>query len=98
MYDILNLCVGFEWDAGNATKNAEKHGVSHAECEQLFFKKPLLVVADDKHANTEPRFHALGITNDGRKLLVVFTVRKTLIRVISARPMSKKERAVYDKA
>jgi len=83
-----------QWDSGNARKSDDKHGVSQGDAEQVFFNNPL-VMADMKHSDDEPRFHALGATNDGRPLHVTFTLRKngTMIRVISARPMSKKERA-----
>jgi uncharacterized DUF497 family protein len=95
----LSKVIGFEWDEGNARKN-ERHGVSTAEAEQVFFNAPLLVVPDDGHSGTEPRFHALGKTNDGRKLHVSFTLRDgdQLIRVISARDMHRKERAIYEQA
>ncbi|ACL74362.1 BrnT family toxin [Thioalkalivibrio sulfidiphilus] len=91
---------GFDWDAGNARKSADKHGVSMAEDEQIFFNQPLLLLADTRHSRHEPRFHALGITDDGRKLHISFTLRAsgTLIRVISARDMLRKERDVYEQA
>jgi len=93
------LVTGFEWDEGNARKNADKHGVSQAEAEQLFFNEPLLVIADEKHSGTEIRIHALGQTDGGRFLHVTFTLRQreTKIRIISARTMSRKERAYYDR-
>ena len=91
--------TGFDWDEGNARKN-EKHGVSKAEVEQAFLNAPLLVAEDRKHSQREPRFHALGRTDEGRRLHIAFTERGkgTLIRPISARDMSRKERAVYEKA
>jgi uncharacterized DUF497 family protein len=91
------VVVGFDWDAGNARKSADKHGVSQAEAEQVFFNEPLLVLEDERHSLAEPRFHALGRTNDGRRLHVTFALRgsNTLIRVISARDMHRKERAAY---
>jgi uncharacterized protein len=91
--------VGFSWDEGNARKNQDKHGVSQGEAEEIFFNQPLLVVGDDKHSQAEPRYVALGATNFDVLLAVVFTLRQegTLIRVISARPMSKKERMHYEK-
>ena len=55
--------TGFDWDEGNTRKN-EKHGVSMAEAEQVFFNAPLLVLDDAGHSNQEPRFHALGKTDD----------------------------------
>lgn len=95
---ILAECEGFEWDAGNSNKNWIKHKVTIVECEQVFFNEPLLVYDDDKHSQSEKRYYALGKTNVYRKLLVVFTVRNKLIRVISARNMSVKEKRVYGHA
>ncbi|SRR5258708_9307085 len=91
--------TGFDWDEGNARKN-ERHGVTQAEAEQVFFNVPLLVLADPKHSDTEPRFHALGQTIDGRRLHLTFTLRgeDRLIRVISARDMHRKERVIYEQA
>lgn len=89
---------GFEWDEGNALKNWLKHRVSMSECESLFQNIPLLLMNDDEHSQDEQRWYALGITNEGRKLFVAFTVRGNKIRVISARPMSKAERQYYEQA
>jgi uncharacterized protein len=95
----LSKVIGFEWDEGNSRKN-ESHGVSMAEAEQAFFNAPLLVLPDAKHSETEPRFHALGKTNEGRKLHITFTLRDAhqLVRVISARDMHRKERVIYEQA
>ena len=92
---ILSQCEGFYWDEGNIEKNWLKHKVSPAECEQVFFNRPLVVQNDIKHSKTEIRFYALGRTNSRRNLFIAFTVRNKLIRVISARDMSRKEREVY---
>ena len=91
--------VGFDWDAGNERKSEDKHGVSKVEAEQAFFHRPLLVLQDERHSASEPRFHALGRTEAGRLLHVTFTLRPdaALIRVISARDMSAKERSAYEK-
>ena len=96
--DQLLECTGFQWDEGNAEKNWLKHEVSEAECEEAFFNEPLLVASDVKHSDTEPRFYALGRTDEGRLLFVVLTVREKLIRVISARDMSRRERKEYERA
>jgi uncharacterized protein len=98
MIDLTNI-TGFQWDDGNARKN-EKHGVSTAESEQVFFNAPLLMLEDEKHSVSEPRFHALGKTDDGRLLHITFTLREDgeKIRVISARDMHRKEREIYDQA
>ena len=92
--------TGFDWDEGNARKSVEKHEVSQAETEQIFFNQPLLVVSDSKHSRDETRFHALGETDDERQLHITFTLRVrttgVLIRVISARDMHRKERSKYE--
>jgi uncharacterized DUF497 family protein len=92
--------AGFDWDAGNARKSIDKHDVSQAEAEQIFFNDPLITVLDVKHSATEQRLHALGHTEGGRLLHVTFTLRRedTLIRVISARDMSRRERGYYEQA
>jgi uncharacterized DUF497 family protein len=96
----FDYIVGFQWDTGNAYKSNEKHAVSQGEAEEIFFNQPLLIAGDEKHSLEERRYLALGITSLGRLLSVVFTLRKqaTLIRVVSVRPMSRKERAFYEKA
>ena len=92
---VLTPLVGFEWDEGKLLKNWEKHHVSASECEQVFFNRPLLTQADIDHSNAETRFFALGQTDSGRRLFVVFTVRGNLLRVISARDMNRKERKAF---
>jgi len=91
-------CTGFEWDVGKAGKNQERHQVSDGECEQVFFQRPLLIARDAVHSQDEPGYAALGQTAAGRRLTIVFTIRGESIRVISARPMSRRERRVYEQA
>lgn len=90
--------VGFQWDDGNARKSGVKHGVARSEAEQVFLTEPPLIVEDVRHSQSEPRFHALGVTRHGRRLHVTFTLREhnTRIRVISARDMHRTERTRYD--
>ena len=95
--ELLQECTGFQWDDGNKNKNWLKHKVSNNECEQIFFNQPFIVDEDIKHSDVERRFYALGQTDTGRKLFVVFTIRNKKIRIISARDMSKKEREIYRK-
>lgn len=96
MIDLTKI-TDFNWDEGNARKN-DKHGVSTAEAEQVFFNEPLLLISDTKHSHGEPRFHALGKTDEGRTLHITFTLRNAgeRIRVISARDMHRKERTIYE--
>jgi uncharacterized DUF497 family protein len=90
--------TGFEWDHGNDRKNAGKHGVSRGEAERVFFNESLLLLPDPKHSQQEPRYHALGRTDEDRLLHITFTLRAagTLIRVISRRDMHRKERRIYE--
>lgn len=98
MIDLGSL-DGFEWDDGNRTKNWEKHRVSSGECEEIFFNIPLLLFADTVHSQQEPRFYVLGkISSDRRLLFLSFTAHGTKIRVISARPMCRRERKIYAQA
>jgi uncharacterized DUF497 family protein len=93
----LTTYIGFEWDVGNQSKNDDKHSVSMLECEQVFLNNPLLLYEDLTHSIQEDRYFVLGRTNHDRRIFLVFTLRKNLIRVISARDMSKKERAIYER-
>lgn len=87
----------FLWDEGNQSKNLKKHGVSTPKAEQVFLNRdclaPLGIQVSPKPE--EPRFGALGMTLLGRRLAISFTLRAGKIRVISARPMSAKERRMY---
>jgi uncharacterized protein len=94
----LVQCVGFEWDAGNVPKLWARHQVTIGECEQVFFNTPLVVAADPRHSQAEPRWSAWGHTDQGRLLAVVFTLRGDRIRPFSARDMSRKEREHYGEA
>ena len=96
--DDLADCTGFQWDGGNTDKNWERHQVTQGECEQVFFQRPLRIARDPAHKQAEARYAALGQTAAGRRLTLVFTIRGTLIRVISARDMSRRERRLYERA
>ena len=98
--DLLRLlkCKEFQWDDGNSEKNWVKHCVSRADCEQIFFNRPLITGDAVSVSQAEVRYYALGQTDLGRPLFVVFTIRMNSIRVISAGPMSRRERKVYNDA
>ena len=87
---------GFEWDKWNIEKNIIKHGVNQDECEEVFFNSPLVEEIPISKEQGEQRYYVLGITDEGRKLTVIFTIRNKKIRVISARDMSRKERRGYE--
>lgn len=88
----------FQWDEGNSEKNWRRHRVTQVESEQVFINRPVAVGRDPKHAGTEARYFALGRTDADRNLAIVFTLRGSSLRVISARPMSRRERRVYGQA
>ena len=93
--DFLAGLEGFQWDAGNSDKNWRGHQVRQAEAEQALLNRPVIFAADLRPSGVEARFHALGRTESGRHLAIVFTTRGSLLRVISARPMSRAERGAY---
>ncbi len=93
--EIINSPAEFEWDRHNI-EHVRKHRVEPGECEQVFFNVPLTVESDSIHSRAEARYFALGKTNANRTLVVIFTVRKTKIRVVTARDASKKERINYE--
>ena len=93
--DPLGECTGFDWDESNTLKNWERHKVTPEEAEDVFFLEPLVVRGDAGHSSREKRYRALGRTSRGRLLFVAFTVRRKLIRVISARDMNRREAEEY---
>ena len=97
MSEIVSKAVSFQWDEGNSEKIWIKHGITQSECEQAFFNLPFLVFDDSRHSQNEERFYALGRTDAGKGLFIVFTYRdESLIRIISARRMTKAEREHYN--
>jgi len=95
VYAELAAATGFDWDTGNLEKNWLSHQVTPAECEQVFFNRPLIAADDLRHSTHERRYYVLGQTDASRLLFVVFTLRGALIRVISARDMNRNERKVF---
>ena len=95
--DPLADCVGFDWDEDNARKNWDRHRVMPEEVEDVFFHDPFVLRSDPSHSHGEKRYWAMGRTSHDRKLFIAFTIRRKLIRVISARDMSRREREEYEK-
>ena len=90
----------FSWDAAKAVLNFEKHGISFEEAATIFADPEGLDWKDLTHSTIEARRKRLARSINGRILLVVYTVRETkhgeeTIRIISARPASRKERQAY---
>lgn len=87
----------FDWDDGNGRKSVDRHRVEQIEAEQIFTNRPLVILPGVKHSEDEARYHALGHADSGLYLQVSFTLREhgTRVGVISARDMSRRERAYY---
>ncbi len=89
----------FEWDEGNRRK-CQKHGVSIQEIEHVLTHAETLITPDPKNPSGEPRFLAIGRTQEGRYTFVVFTPRRRAagarLRPISARYMHKREISKYE--
>ena len=98
VFERLAQCTGFDWDSANALKLWERHQVTPGECEQVFFREPLLIAPDVRHSQKERRWAAWGRTADVRALAVVFTVRGERIRPLSARDMNRRECRPYGQA
>lgn len=88
--------VSFDWDRGNDTKNYTKHGISCPEAESLFQDPKRLDFDDPFHARSEKRYITIGQSTRPRILLAAWTQRGSRVRIISARPASRKERKLYE--
>ena len=88
----------FEWDEGNREKNWLKHQVKQTEAEEVFFDIHKKLAKDVFHTTkAENRYILLGKTKGTRLLFIIFTIRGSSLRVISARDANKKERPLYEK-
>ena len=88
--------IRFEWDQWNVQKNETKHGVSFLEAESTFYDPRYRLFADAKHSRAkEKRYILYGRSNENRVLMVGFTVRGRRVRVVTARPASRRERRIY---
>lgn len=93
---IIKEAFEFQWDKGNIDKN-KKHNVLDKESEEIFGSQKKVIMKDERHSLKEERYMVWGKTKSGRKLTVFFTLRKSKVRIISARDMSRKERIAYEK-
>ena len=94
---IFQEPIEFEWDAGNRDKSQVKHRVANEECEEVFFDPHKRFLREGIQCGEEVRHILLGRTFVGRALFIVFTMRRSKVRVISARDLNRKERLFYEK-
>ena len=93
---LLENCEGFEWNDGNSNKNWHLHRVTDGECEEIFLNVPIIIIFDKRQRSSEPLYIALGRTDADRRLFAAFVVRNKLIRVISARDMTRSDERRYE--
>jgi len=87
----------FEWDEEKALNNQQKHGVSFGEALACFYDSQQVVFYDPDHSDDEDREILVGHSNQGRLLLVSYTLRDEAIRLISARKATEREAEDYAK-
>ncbi len=89
--------VEFEWDEKKAAANFARHGLSFEEARTVFLDPLARIVEDQVHSTTERRELIIGQTLPGRFVFVCFSERASQrVRLISARPGTKKERRKYE--
>ena len=88
--------MNFEWDPGKATQNRRKHRVSFHEAATVFGDPFSATYPDPDHSTSEERFITFGISSAGRVLIVAYVDRNEVIRIISARETTQREREQYE--
>ena len=87
----------FEWDEEKAAENLTKHGVSFFEASTVFADPLSRTILDPLHSEEEERLVILGQSGLQHTLVVVHTYRGEVIRIISARPATARERRDYER-
>ena len=90
------MVLGFEWDPRKAARNLAKHGVSFEEAATVFGDALGRIASDPRHSVEEERFVLLGLSRGRRLLAVMFAERGEAVRLISARPATRRERREYE--
>lgn len=86
----------FEWDTTKAEANVRKHGVSFDEAGSAFLDPLALSGPDPDRSTGEPRYITFGMSSLGRLLAIFHTHRPGVIRIISARRVTRAERKLYE--
>jgi len=94
--EIFKSIQGFDGDSGNINKNLIKHNVTWKEAEASFRNRPIVILEDIKHSDKEIRYTLYGQTDEGRKVTIIYTLRRNYFRVVSARDQNKNERRFYE--
>ena len=88
----------FEWDPSKAARNLRKHKISFAEAASVFGDALAATVPDPDHSEGEHRYIIIGMSSQGRLLMVAYSERGERIRIISARELTRNERRTYEEA
>ena len=86
----------FEWDPAKAAENLRKHGVSFDEAATVFGDMLAHTFPDPDHSVSEERLLTFGLSRRGRLLVVSHTLRRPLVRILSARRVTRRERKIYE--
>ncbi|MGB5253992.1 MAG: BrnT family toxin [Sedimenticolaceae bacterium] len=89
--------LAFEWNEAKDRENRKRHAVSFEEAKSVFFDDYAVQFYDEGHSSEEDRFIMLGMSNLSRVLVVCHCERASgeVIRIISARRATRKERGFY---
>lgn len=91
------MTLRFTWDEAKADSNWRRHGVEFEEAITIFGDYNSLTIFDEEHSAEEERFIEIGLSAKGRLLVVVYTERGSVIRIISSREASPREREEYER-
>lgn len=92
------MSLNVEWNADKAGSNQRKHGVSFEEAATVLSDPLSWTLPDPDHSGHEQRMLLFGRARTGRHLIVSFTERKGVVRLISARMMTPRERRTYERS
>jgi uncharacterized protein len=90
------MSLQFTWDPKKAAANLRKHGVGFPEAATAFADSLSLTIPDPDHSVGEERWILIGQSDRRRLVVVAHVERGELIRIISARPATRRERRTYD--
>jgi uncharacterized DUF497 family protein len=86
----------FEWDPAKDAVNQKKHGINFQEAATLFGDRLAITISDPDHLEDEQRFLTTGTSERGRVMIIAHPDREDRIRIISARPVTARERRIYE--
>ena len=92
------MSILFEWDPNKAASNARKHGVTFEEAAMVFRDDFSITVPDPDHSTVEERFITVDRSGQNRLLMVSHKEQEGIVRIISARKLTRTERRQYEES